>query len=44
MKFIDEKIIRYCYKYSNPDSKILKELHEYTFDNEYPDSNGFPKR
>ena len=34
MKFIDEKIIRYCYKYCNPDSEILKELHEYTFDNE----------
>ena len=34
MKFIDEKIIQYCHKYSNPDSEILKELHEYTFNNE----------
>ena len=34
MKFIDEKIIRYCHKYSNPDSEILEELHEYTFNNE----------
>ena len=34
MKFIDEKIIQYCHQYSNPDSEILKELHEYTFNNE----------
>ena len=34
MKFVDEKIIKYCHKYSHPDSSILKELHAYTFDNE----------
>ena len=34
MKFIDEKIIKYCQEHSHPDSSILKELHAYTFDNE----------
>ena len=34
MKFIDEKIIEYCYKNSHDDSEILKELHKYTFKNE----------
>ena len=34
MKFIDEKIIKYCHKNSHNDSDILKELHKYTFKNE----------
>jgi len=34
MKFIDEKIIKYCQEHSNEDSSILKELHTYTFNNE----------
>ena len=28
-----KEIIEYCEKFSNQDSKILKELIEYTFDN-----------
>ena len=31
---IDEKIIKYCNERSNPDSDILKELENYTFENE----------
>ena len=34
MKFINEKIIQYCYENSHNDSEILKELHSYTFKNE----------
>ena len=34
MKFIDEKIIKYCHENSHSDSEILKELHKYTFKNE----------
>ena len=34
MKFIDEKIIKYCHENSHNDSEILKELHKYTFKNE----------
>ena len=31
---IDEKIIKYCNQHSNQDSDILKELENYTFENE----------
>ena len=31
---IDEKIIKYCNQHSNPDSDVLKELENYTFENE----------
>ena len=34
MKMIDEKIIKYCNEHSNQDSDILKELENYTFENE----------
>ena len=34
MKMIDEKIIKYCNQHSNQDSDILKELENYTFENE----------
>ena len=33
MKFIDEKIMKYCDNFSNRDSQILEELEEYTFKN-----------
>ena len=31
---IDEKIIKYCNQHSNQDSDVLKELENYTFENE----------
>ena len=31
---IDEKIIKYCNEHSNQDSDVLKELENYTFENE----------
>ena len=34
MKMIDEKIIKYCNEHSNQDSDVLKELENYTFENE----------